>query len=226
MDRRLIGLGILTCVLGSLAAVAGQSPGPTATPPDPTTVRLVGGRFKPLSYAEMTAAQKKMFENLLTGERRGASGPFNALLRSPETGDLVQQFGAAVRYHSSLPRKLNEMAILVTARHWTSQYEWYAHKRDALAAGLSPAIIDAVAAGRRPAGMSEDEETVYTFASELLATKQVSDKTFEAVKARFGERGVVDLITVSGYYQLVSMLLNVDGYPLPNGVQPDLKPLR
>jgi 4-carboxymuconolactone decarboxylase len=174
----------------------------------------------------MTPPQKKMFESLLSGERRGAGGPFNVLLRSPEMGDLAQQFGASMRFHSTIPPKLNELAIIITARHWTSNYEWYAHRRAAQQAGLSQAVIDAIAAGRRPAAMQPDEQAVYDFCTELLTNKQVSDRTFQAAKDRFGERGVVDLIGVSGYYGLVSMLLNVDRYPLPEGVQPELKPLR
>ena len=226
MRNRIVALGALAGLLGSLAVVVAQNPGPTAAPPDPNSVRLVGDRFKPLVYREMTPAQKKMFEGLISGERRGASGPFNVLLRSPEMGDLAQQFGASMRYHSSMPPKLNELAIIITARHWTSNYEWYAHRRAAQTAGLSPAIIDAVAAGTRPLAMPQDEAAVYDFCTELLTTKQVSDRTFQAAKDRFGERGIVDLIGVTGYYQLVSMLLNVDRYPLPDGAQPELKPLR
>jgi 4-carboxymuconolactone decarboxylase len=131
-----------------------------------------------------------------------------------------------MRYHSSIPPKLNELAIIITARHWTSQYEWYAHRRAAQNAGLSQSIIDAVAAGTRPASMAADEQAVYDFVNELLTTKQVSDATFKAAKDTFGERGVVDLIGVTGYYGLVSMLLNVDRYPLPEGTKPELKPLR
>ena len=219
-------VGVLGGIVVALAAVAAQNPGPAAARPDPNSVKLVGNRFKPLAYAEMSAAQKKMFENLISGERRGASGPFNVLLRSPEMGDLAQQFGASMRYHSSIPSKLNEMAIIITARHWTSQYEWSAHRRAAQTAGLSQSIIDAIAAGKRPASMAAEEEAVYNFVSELLTTKQVSDATFKAAKDKFGERGVVDLIGVSGYYQLVSMLLNVDRYPLAEGTAPELKPLR
>jgi 4-carboxymuconolactone decarboxylase len=219
-------VGLVTGVIASLAVVVAQNPGPAAPKPDPNSVRMVGDRFKPLAYAEMTPPQKKMFENLISGERRGASGPFNVLLRSPEMGDLAQQFGGSMRFHSTIPPKLNELAIIITARHWTSQYEWYAHRRAAQTAGLAQSIIDAVAAGTRPATMAPDEEAVYNFCTELLATKQVSDATFKAARDRFGERGVVDLIGVSGYYQLVSMLLNVDRYPLPEGVQPELKPLR
>ena len=167
-----------------------------------------------------------MIEHLLSGPRAGANGPFNVLLRSPEMGDLAQQFGASTRFNTSMPRKLNELAIIITARHWTSQYEWQAHHRAALQAGLSPAIADAIAQGKRPAGMQPDEAAVYNFCSEMLTTKQVSDATFKAAKDAFGERGVVDLIGVMGWYQTVSMLLNADRYPLPEGTQAELKPLK
>jgi 4-carboxymuconolactone decarboxylase len=141
-------------------------------------------------------------------------------------GDLAQKFGAFARFHSSLPPRLSEFAILMTGRQWTAQYEFQAHHKLALAAGLSPAIIDAVAAGQRPASMQPDEEAVYNFCTEVLTTKHASDASFQAAKEKFGERGVVDLMGIVGYYQFVSMLLNVDGYPLPPGTQPELKPLR
>jgi 4-carboxymuconolactone decarboxylase len=225
MRRKLVFWCVLSGLIGSVAAMTAQNPGPSAKPPDPNSVRLIGNRFAPLTYQGMTPEQKKMFENLISGERRGAAGPFNVLLRSPEMGDLAQQFGASMRFHSSMPRKLNELAIIITARHWTSHYEWYAHRRAAQDAGLSQAIIDAIATGKRPSGMNPEEEAVYTFCTELLTTKQVSDRTFQATKEKFGERGVVDLIGVTGYYQLVSMLLNTDRYPLPDGVAVELKAL-
>lgn len=232
--RRTLGVGVLSfliCAGGGIglkpdATHAAQNPGPAAAPPNPNDVRLEGDRFAPLTYDEMSPAQKKMFESLLAGQRRGAAGPFNVLLRSPEMGDLAQQFGASMRFDSSIPRKLNELAIIITARHWTSHFEWYAHRRAAAAAGLDEAIITAIAQGRRPATMQADELAVYEFCTEMLTTKQVSDRTFQAAKDRFGERGVVDLIGVMGYYQLVSMLLNADRYPLPAGVRPELEPLR
>jgi 4-carboxymuconolactone decarboxylase len=147
-------------------------------------------------------------------------------LRSPEMGDLAQEFGAQMRFHSSLPRKLNEMAIIITARHWTAQYEWNAHRTAAAQAGLKEPIIQAIAAGKRPESLDADETVIYNFATELLKTHEVGDATFKAVKDKFGEKGVVDLIGVMGYYQLVSMLLNVDRYPLPAGTKPELQPLK
>jgi 4-carboxymuconolactone decarboxylase len=212
-------------LLVSAALVAAAQAPATQSRPDPKSIQLRGDRFKPLTWDEMTPAQRTMVEHLFEGPRAGANGPFNVLLRSPEMGDIAQQFGASMRFHSSIPSRLNEMAIIIVARHWTSQYEWYAHHRAALTAGLSPAVADAIAAGRRPTSMQKDEEVVYNFCTELLNTKHVSDPTFAATKAAVGERGVVDLIGVMSWYQMVSMLLNTDRYPLPDGVQPELKPL-
>ena len=216
---------LVICAAAFALVTVAVAQAPTAQRPDPRTLRLRGDRFKPLTYDEMTPAQKTMIEHLLAGPRAGANGPFNVLLRSPEIGDLGQQFGASTRFKSSLPQKLYELAILVTARHWTSQYEWQAHHRSALQAGLSPTIADAIAQGKRPAVMQKDEEAVYNFSSELLNTKQVSDATFAAAKNALGERGVVDVIAVMGWYGTVSMLLNTDRYPVPEGTQPELKPL-
>ena len=210
---------IVVCLI-VLSLIAAQAQAPSAR-----DIKLVGDRFRPLKWDEMTPAQKTMMEHLFAGERRGAGGPFNALLRSPEMGDLAQQFGASMRFHSSLPKKLNEMAIIITARHWTAHYEWSAHRKAAAEAGLSESIIQAIAAGKRPASMDAAETVVYNFGTELLNTKQVSDPVFKAAVDKFGERGVVDLIGVMGYYQFVSMLLNVDRYPLGPGEKPELQAL-
>lgn len=197
----------------------------SAQKPTTQNLGLVGGRFKPLTYAEMTPAQKTMIDHLLAGERANLGGPFNVLLRSPEAGDLAQQFGAAMRFHAALPKPVLETVILVTARYWGVQFEWSAHKRAALQAGVSPAVVEAIANGKRPAGMEPDVQTAYNFIAELLRTKQVSDATFRAAKDKFGEKGVVDIIGLAGWYSTVAMALNVDRYPLANGAQPELKPL-
>jgi len=190
----------------------------------PTTrdLHLRGDRFRPLTYDTMTPEQKKLADSILSGPRTSLDGPFNVLMRSPEMGDLAQKFGAYTRFNSSIPPRLNEFAILITARLWSAQFEWQAHRKNALAAGLSPAIIDALVANKRPASMQPDEEAVYNFCTEVLTTRHASDHAFEAAKAKFGERGVVDLLAVMGYYQFVSMLLNVDRYPLPEGAKAEL----
>jgi 4-carboxymuconolactone decarboxylase len=204
---RAIGLAIL---LFASAALAADMPA------------LRGDRFKPLTAAEMTPEQKALADAILAGPRASLNGPFNVMLRSPELGDRLQKVGEYVRFKTSIPPRLNELAILVTARAWTAQYEWYAHQALALKAGLPPAVIDDIAAGKRPSKLESDEAVVYDFTRELIDTKQVSDATFNAAKEKLGERGVVDLIGLIGYYHTVSMLLNVDRYPLPEGAKPPL----
>jgi 4-carboxymuconolactone decarboxylase len=206
----------VACVLLTSLLIGAQTP-------DTSNLGLVGDRFKPLTWDQMNPEQRTMTMNLLTGPRRGLGGPFNVLLRSPEMGDLAQKFGEYARFRPAVPARLRELAIIVTARHWTAHYEWYAHRRAAAQEGLKEDIITAIANRRRPTGMQPDEEAVYNFANELLETKQVSDATFKAIADRYGEKGVVDIIGVVGYYQMVSMLLNVDRYPLPGGAQSELK---
>src|SRR5437879_5543477 len=217
MHRR--GWIVVCFIVFSLMAAQAQAP-------SARDIQLVGDRFKPLKWDEMTPAQKTMMEHLFAGERRGAGGPFNVLLRSPEMGDIAQQFGAATRFHSSLPKKLNEMAIIITARYWTAQYEWNAHRKAAADNGLNESIIQAIAAGKKPASMDAAETVVYNFSTELLNTKHVSDALFKAAVDKFGERGVVDLMGVIGWYQFVSSLLNVDRYPLSPGDKPELQALK
>lgn len=180
-------------------------------------------RFKPLSPEEMTEAQRKVHQDIAGGPRGGVRGPFNALLRSPELADRAQKMGEYARFSSALPAPLNELAILVTARYWSAQYEWYAHQKLGAKAGLSLKLMSELAEGKRPGGMQDDEAAVYEFCTELHQGKSVSDATYKRALDRFGERGVVDLIGVCGYYTLVSMVLNVDRHPLPEGVPPPLK---
>ena len=178
---------------------------------------LRGDRFKPLTWEELSPPQQAMITDLLAGSRGTVTGPFNVLLRSPEMGNRAQKLGEYVRFQSSLPPRLNEMAILLTARWWTSQYEWFAHKPLALKAGLDEGVIDAIQAGRRPEQMRPDEALIFDFSTELRERRRVSDATFRSAVTLLGEKGVVDLIAVMGYYDLVSMVLNVDRYPLPAG---------
>ena len=149
---RLTMVGLSIFILPALALA--QAP----ASPD---LHLRGDRFKPLTYDKLTPEQKTMADHLLSGERGGMNGPFNVTLRSPEVGDAAQKLGALLRFHTTLPNRLNEMAIIMTARFWNAQYEWTAHKRAALKAGLSPAIVDAIATGKRPAPMQADEEALY-----------------------------------------------------------------
>jgi 4-carboxymuconolactone decarboxylase len=212
----------LRLLLVGIFAFAGITAAQTPVTPD---LHLRGDRFKPLTYNELNPEQKTLIEHLLSGERGTTTGPFNVLLRSPEMGDLAQHLGTYIRFHTTVPIKLNEFAILITARALNVQYEWAAHPKAALKEGLSPTIIQAVALGKRPTSMQADETIVYNFATELVRTHRVTDPTFHAAVDKFGEKMVVDLMATIGYYHFVSFFLNVDRYPLPDGDKPELKPL-
>ena len=185
-----------------------------------------GERFPVLKPDQMTPEQKAVAEAIQSGPRGSLGGPFNAWLRSPQLADRAQRVGEYIRFHSSIPARLNEFAILMAARHWDAKYEWYAPYPLALKAGLKPPIAADPAHRRRPAGMAADETAVYDFCLELRRDRRVSDRTFAAAKAALGEQGVVDLVAVSGYYDLVSMTLNVAEVATPpDGALPlpDLK---
>lgn len=191
-------------------------------------------RFKLTPFTEMSADQKKYADAVLAGPTSSTGSaaavvgaptigsPFNVYLRSPLLADQLRRVAEHIRFKSSLPLRLNEFAILVTARHWGSQYEWFAHHRLALKEGLNPSIAEALAQGKRPTDMAADETAVYNFSHELHSKKQVTDVTYKAVVDLFGEQGAMDLIAVNGYYVLVSMVLNVDRTPLPGGAKPGL----
>ena len=185
-------------------------------------------RFKPLAESDMSEAQRKAARELASGPRgrMNPDGPNALLLRSPDLMSRTQKVGEYLRYNSSLPSRLNEFAILVTARQWNAQVEWLAHHPLALQAGLAPEVAADLARGLRPAGMKNDEAIIYQFCTELHQTKAVSDATFKAVADQFGERGVIDLIALTGYYTMLAMVLNVGRQPLPGGAPPPLAMLK
>jgi len=182
-------------------------------------------RFPPLSPDEMTEAQRRVAEAIVAGPRGGLRGPFQAWLRAPELADRLQKVGEYLRFSTSVPRRLNELAILITARAWDAQFEWFAHHRLALEAGLDPGVAADIAEGRRPAALQDDEAVVYDFCTELRDTRRVGDRTLQRALQLLGEQGVVELIAVSGYYDLVSMTLNVAEVALPDGISEPLRPL-
>jgi 4-carboxymuconolactone decarboxylase len=194
-----------------------------SSPRPPLALR--GHRFKPLTWETLTPAQLQMVDSVLSGQRGSMQGPYNVLLRSPALGNLAQQFGAHTRFNSSLPLALNELAILLVARFWNAQFVWWAHKRIALDAGLDPLLIDAIAHGTPVPSLPVEAAVVYGFCNELLQTRQVGDAAYGALVGRFGEAGAVDLMGTMSYYTLVSMALNVDQYPLPEGAVAELRPL-
>ena len=185
-----------------------------------------GNRFKPLTWDALSPAQLKMANDVMAGKRGSMQGPYNVLLRSPELGNLAQKFGEHTRFESSLPLVLNELTILMVARFWTCQFVWWAHRQIACEAGLDETLIQAIASGTNPQNLPVDIAAIYDFCDELLKMRAVSDGSYAAAVQLFGEAGVVDLMGAMGYYMLVCMTLNVDQYPLPDGVMPELKPLR
>ena len=183
-------------------------------------------RMPPLSDAEMTAEQREAIADFK--QTRGTlefHGPFVPLLRSPELLRNAQRVGEYLRYRSALPQHLRELAILVTARHWYQRYEWGIHAPIAAEAGVSGAIIAAVADGRRPAEMASDQATLHDFCVELLRNQSVSDPTYKAAVRHFTEHGVVDLVGILGYYSLLAMVMNTARTALPETMSPSLQPL-
>lgn len=172
-------------------------------------------RMPPLAAEAMGEEQKQAAAELAAGPRGGVRGPFIPLLRSPELMGRLQKVGEVLRYRSSLAPKLNELVMLIVAREWTQQFEWQVHLPLAVEAGLKPEIAEAVAQGRRPRGMAEDEALAWDFCNELMRTHGVSDATYADAVALLGERGLIDLIGLVGYFTTVSMVMNVARTPPP-----------
>jgi 4-carboxymuconolactone decarboxylase len=218
---------LCACTIGLMALAYGQNNAKAKAPaPTKENLQLRGDRFKPLTYDQMTPEQKAVTDKILSGEIQGGTGgPLNVLLRSPAVAEGIVRYGEYVRFKSTVPQKLNELAALITTRHWTNQFAWTAHHRAGVQAGLKEDVITAIAEGRRPTGMPKDEQTIYNFVTELLKTTQISDANFNATKEILGERNMVELLGIVGYYQVISMAMNTDRYPLPEGQKPELKPL-
>ncbi len=180
-------------------------------------------RFAPLKAEEMTAPQKALADQLAAPPRNGNinNPPFRAYARSPEMAQKLISLAEYLRWNSSLPPRLSELAILITAREWTAQYEWYAHYPHAIKGGLDPKVAAELAEGKRPQGMKDDETALYDLVTALHRDKKVSNPIYKAALDKFGERGVMDVIGIIGFYVITSMTLNTmqagvpDGKPLP-----------
>jgi 4-carboxymuconolactone decarboxylase len=174
-------------------------------------------RMPPIPAEQLTDAQKKAVEEFRQARNAGVSGPFVPLLRSPEVMNRARAMGDYLRFKSVLPPRLSEFAILIAAREWTQQYEWDAHHPLALKAGLNADVAKALAEGRRPERMAEDEDIIYHLCTELHRHHSVSDATYQRAVAKFGEQGVIDAIGIQGYYTLLAMVMNTARTPLPEG---------
>ncbi len=172
-------------------------------------------RMPPIPRDQWTEAQQKAAIEFAAMRGQEVFGPFALMLRSPEVMLRAASMGDYMRYRTSLPLALTELIILLTARHWSQQFEWYVHQPMALRAGLAPQIVAAIAKGRRPDAMPGDEAIVYEFSTELLRLQNVSDSTYAKAVERFGEHGVVDMIGVAGYYSFLSMMMNTARTAVP-----------
>lgn len=174
-------------------------------------------RIRTLQADEMTDDQKAVVESITSGPRGEVPVLFQPWLRAPDLADRAQKLGEYVRYKTSLRPRLSELAILIVARHWTAQFEWYSHEGPARAAGLADHIIADIASGASPAFEQEDERTLFDFVTELHSWREVSDDTYAGAIAAFGETGVAELTCIVGYYTMAAMTLNVFRLPVPDG---------
>jgi len=203
---------------------AAVTPQTTAQSKPPDASPQPADRMPEIPPDKMTDAQKKAAADFQAGRGVPIFGPFVPLLRSPEVMLRAMAMGDYLRYKSVLPPKLNEFAILITARQWTQQYEWAVHYPIAVKAGVNPEVARAVLEGRRPQAMAEDEEIVYEFCLELHRNQSVSDATYARALAKFGEQGIIDLSGVNGYYTFLAMVLNVARTPVPKNTPVPLPP--
>jgi 4-carboxymuconolactone decarboxylase len=224
-----IGLLIITgALLVAQGPPAGQREGPPSIDQLRQTVsRLRGNRIEtPTNWDKLTPPQKKYAESILNGPRSDISGPLGVMMVSPELGDLVQKAVAYSRFagregFSSVPPKLNELAILIVAKHWSAEYVWNAHHNAAVRAGIPSEVVEAIRTGRRPPAMEKDVEAVYNFAAEFMAKRELSAATLQTAKSVLGgDRGVVDLTGTMALYQISSMMVALDQTPLAPGTKP------
>jgi 4-carboxymuconolactone decarboxylase len=172
-------------------------------------------RLPAIPPEQYTKEQKQAADEFMAARKVPVFGPFEPLMYSPQVMSQARATGDYLRYQSALGNTLSELVILITAREWSQDYEWHVHHPIALKVGIKQAVADAIADGRRPVGMSEDEEIVYDFSTELHKNKRVSDHTFHRAVTRFGKKGVVDLTGINAYYTLLAMQMNVAQYQIP-----------
>src|SRR5712691_12578931 len=182
-------------------------------------------RFPLLKLDQLNDQQRPFADEILKVASIGISGPFNMMLRSPVMGQRMFAMLDYLRFNTSVPRKLNEFAILIQARLWTSQVAWTAHYPLAIKAGLPEAVAADLKEGKRPASMQPDEAAVYDFCMELSTKHEVSDATFKRTRELFSEQQVIDLIAVSGTYIIAAMMANTAEEAVPAGKTPPLQPL-
>jgi len=179
-------------------------------------------RFPKLTPEAMTPAQREVAAEIAAGPRGEVRGPFIAWIHHPELARRLQALGEQLRWKSTLPPQLVELAVLICARRWTCQHEWFMHEKLARETKLDSGIIDSISKNQKPENLSSEQAAVYDFCKDLHATGRASDAAFEAARAKFGLEGTLELVALSGYYSLMAMVLNTAGLPLPGGAKPPL----
>lgn len=174
-------------------------------------------RLPDLAPEKLSPAQRKVHDAIVSGPRGVVQGPLKVWLHSAELASRAQELGAFCRYHTSLPKRLSELAIIVTGAHWKAGFEWFVHAPEAIKAGIDPLTVEAIREGRKPALAKADEAALYEFTHELLNTRAVSDATYRRATAALGELGVVELVGILGYYALISMTIVAFKVPMPGG---------
>ena len=174
-------------------------------------------RMPDIVYAELDADQRRVHDAITAGPRGQVQGPLRVWMQSAQLADRAQALGAFCRFGTSLPPRLSELAILVTGAHWRAGFEWFAHAPIAIKAGIDPAAVEAIRVGKAPALAQPDAAAVYAFAHELLTTRDVSDATYRQILAQLGQKGVVELVGILGYYGLIAMTIKAFEVPLPAG---------
>jgi 4-carboxymuconolactone decarboxylase len=185
-------------------------------------ITLSEPRFPQLTVDQLDHVQKRVATRIMQVSSAGLGGPYSILLRSPVLAERYLGMTDYLRFETSLPHRLNELAILIEARLWDAQYEWWAHYPIALKAGLSKAVADDIRDGRRPTSMQPDEEVVYDLCIELLRDRNLTDATFDRAKEMLGEQPTIDLIAVAGFYVMVSSVLIAGRVGIPDGNKPPL----
>ena len=179
-----------------------------------------------LKPEEMSPDQRRIYEEIYASRGTWLNGPFAPMLHSPPLADSAQKLGEFVRYHTSLPPVLTELAIIMVARHYDCPFEWVQHARIALAAGVPAEVVEAIRNGKSPAGQAANAQIIYDFAHALLTTNRIPDKLYDAARSAFGVTGVVELVGLMGYYTLIAFCLNAHEVPMPAGAESQLPDLR
>ena len=215
--KHLLKLGVIAAAIALPQFSTAQTPMEYGSP-----------RYPVINPANFTPEQKRFADEMMKPPRNGNvnnPGPFRVYFRSPEFGLRAIEMSDYLRWGTGIEPRLLELAIIIAARNWNSAYIWRAHYPDAVQAGLDPSVGADIAAGRRPSKMKADEALIYDFLTQMYRDKEITDATFDAMKAKFGEKGTTEIMGIAGYYGITAMALITAKQPVPPGDEPKLAAL-